>query len=166
MKKILFVGFVCLSLSAFAQSSSGQGQVSKGDTPAAKDSASGQLSGKRMHKPITMQDQATGQASGKIDRNKTASDDWEAPGVAAKGSSKSSNGSKGESRVATGDVNGDGHADLTTTKGSGNATAKSAVMSSSSSSQNSRDAATGQASGKRQHQPVVIHKEVDASSPK
>ena len=164
MNKILLVGFVCLSLGAFAQSSAGQGQASKGETAAAKDSASGQASGKRMHKPMAVQDQAAGQASGKTDGNKTAQDDWDAPSVAAKGSTSGS--TNGGTRVATGDVNGDGHADLTATKNSGHATEKNAVLTNGASVQSPRDAASGQASGKRQHQPVTIRKEVDAASPK
>ena len=165
MNKILLVGFVCLSLGAFAQTSAGQGQTSNGNTDAAKDTASGALSGKRMHKPLAVQQNgATGDsAAGKTNGGKSATDDWTARSAAK---NNGSNIGQASPRVATGDVNGDGRADLTATKNSGHATEKNAVLNSSSSVQSPRDAASGQASGKRQHQPVTIKKEVDAASPK
>jgi FG-GAP repeat len=166
MNKILLVGFMCLSLGAFAQSSADQGQASNAKTAAApKDAASGQTAGKRMHQPVTIhsdaaaQDQATGKATGK----KMASDDWSAKAAAK--STDSKNGQAG-ARVAAGDVNGDGRADLTATKNSGHATEKNAVMNSSSSVQSPRDAASGQASGKRQHQPVTTTKPSDDGTKK
>jgi len=166
MKKTLLVGFVCVSLGAFAQSSADQGQTPNTKTPEAKtvvaprDAASGQASGKRMHKPLTIQpdasasDQATGKPAGK-----TAVDDWSAPAAAKTNVSNNGQPSK---RVAAADVNGDGKADLS----SGSATVKPAPATSSSGVQSPRDVASGQASGKRQHQPVTIRKEVDAPSPK
>lgn len=154
MNKILLVGLVCLSLGAFAQSNSQQGQTgSEQSATASREAASGQASGKRMHKPMVIhrdlaaRDQATGQASGKT----------------AAGSSSSASGT---TRVATGDVDGDGKADVTTVKNSGHATEKDAVLHSSSSVQSPRDAASGQASGKRQHKPITITKEVDKASTK
>jgi hypothetical protein len=166
MNKILLVGFMCLSLGAFAQSSADQGQASNAKTAAApKDAASGQTAGKRMHQPVTIhsdaaaQDQATGKATGK----KMASDDWSTKAAAKSADSKS--GQAG-ARVAAGDVNGDGRADLTATKNSGHATEKNAVMNSSSSVQSPRDAASGQASGKRQHQPVTTTKPSDDGTKK
>jgi hypothetical protein len=170
MKKILLVGFVCVSLGAFAQSSADQGQTPNAKTPDAKtvvaprDAASGQASGKRMHKPITIKpdasvaDQATGKPAGK-----TAMDDWSAPAAAK---TNGSNNGQPSTRVAAADVNGDGKADLTATKSSGTATVKPAATTSTSSVQSPRDVASGQASGKRQHQPVTVRKEVDAPSPK
>ena len=170
MNRILLVGFVCVSLGAFAQSSADQGQTPNAKTAATpQDAASGQTSGKRMHKPVEMQQDAGagGQAIGKPG-GKTASDDWTA-GAAVK--TNGSNNGQASTHVATGDVNGDGRADLTATKSSGSAstgsaTTKNAATTGSSSAQNAKDAASGQASGKRQHQPVTVRKEVDAASPK
>ena|SRR5258707_230410 len=54
-------------------------------------------------------------------------------------------------RVAAGDVNGDGKAD--------------AAASSNSDVKSPRDAASGQASGKRQHQPVSLKKEDEQKPP-
>ena len=59
-------------------------------------------------------------------------------------------GSGGQTRVATGDVNGDGKADA-------------AINNSHSNIKNSKDAATGQTSGKRQHADNSINKESDAA---
>ncbi len=165
MNKLLLVGFVCLSLGAFAQTSAGQGQTSNGNTDAAKDTASGAVSGKRMHKPLAVQQNgATGDSTaGTIHGGKSATDDWTARSAAkssgsSNGSNNGSNNGQASAHVATGDVNGDGKADLTPAKNSGHATEKNAVLNSSSSVQSPRDAATGQASGKRQHDPVVVRK--------
>jgi hypothetical protein len=162
MNKILLVGFVCVSLGAFAQSSTDQGQTPQGQTPNAKtantktaaaphDAATGQTAGKRMHKPVEMQQEAgaAGQAT-ETKGGKTASDDWTAPAAAK---TNSSNNGQPSTHVATGDVNGDGQPDLTATKSSG-------------STPSPKDAASGQATGKRQHEPVTVKKEVDAASPK
>jgi hypothetical protein len=170
MNKVLLAGLICISLGAFAQSSADQGQTPNAKTAstktaAAPQDASSQTAGKRMHKPVAMQQEAgaSGQTAGK--GGKTASDDWT---NAAK-----TNGSKNgqPTRVATGDVNGDGRPDLTATKSSGSATTggattKTAAPAASSSAPSPRDAASGQASGKRQHEPVTVHKEVDAATPK
>jgi hypothetical protein len=166
MKKMLLVGFVCLSLGAFAQSSADQGQTSNAKTAAApRDAASGQASGKRMHQTVTIQPDAAAkdQATGKANGGKTAMDDWSSS-AAAKGNG-SKNGQSG-TRVATGDVNGEGKADLTPAKNSGHATEKNAVMNSNSSVQSPRDAATGQASGKRVHQPATTTKQSDDGTKK
>jgi type VI protein secretion system component Hcp len=69
---------------------------------------------------------------------------------------------KASTRVATGDVNGDGAPDVAASKNSAHAT--EAVAAGSSQAQAPRDAATGQASGKRQHQPVTIMKTTDKTS--
>jgi len=50
--------------------------------------------------------------------------------------------------------------------GSGKAATGSSQAASNSSAASSRDSSTGQATGKRQHKPLVITKEWDASSPK
>jgi len=140
---------------------------------APRDLATGQASGKRQYQPIIIRkvseedsvsarEQATGKATGKT----MAQDDWHA-------TSKTSNGnaaadvnmdgaatvrespslpSKGKTRVAAGDVNGDGEADVS-------------VHSGSSDVKSPRDLATGQASGKRQHEPVTVTKEAGAAAP-
>jgi hypothetical protein len=169
MKKILLVGFVCLSLGAFAQSSANQGQKSNAKAPnaqtaaAPKDAATGQTSGKRMHKPVEMQQDAgaSGQAT-EIKGGKMATDDW-TKSAAAK--PNGSNNGQTSVHVATGDVNGDGQADLTATKSSGSPTSKDAAAG-DSSAKNPKDAASTQPTGKRQHEPVTVKKEVDAASPK
>ena len=100
-----------------------------------------------VHRDLSARDQATGQASGKT-------------------ATSSSNSASSTTRVATGDVDGDGRADVTAVKNSGHATEKNAVLHSSSSVQSPRDAASGQASGKRQHKPVTVTKELDKASTK
>lgn len=150
--KILVVGFACLSLAAVAQSN-GDKQAAPSPAPAAtaspRDSASGQATGKRMHKPITVykevgvdetaREASTGKATGKT----SAHDDWQT----------SSAKSTSQGRVAAGDVNGDGKADAAAAPKSGqNAAASSDVKS-------PRDSASGQASGKRTHAPAASTKD-------
>jgi hypothetical protein len=154
MNKILLVGFVCISLGAFAQSSANQGQSPNAKTTTAaapQDTATGQTAGKRMHKPVEMQKEAapSGQAT-ETKGGKTANDAW-TKSTAAK--PNGSNNGQPSTRVATGDVNGDGRADLTATKSSGSAPSP-------------KDAASAQPTGKRQHEPVTVRKEVDAATPK
>ncbi len=120
-RKILLAGLACLSAVAVAQS---DGSQQKSATPSTapssqqvtspRDVATGQASGKRMHKPLTV----------------TAEDQ-----AARESPSKSSLG-KTSVRVAAGDVNGDGKADV--------------APAASSDVKSPRDLATGQASGKRQ----------------
>jgi hypothetical protein len=151
--KILVVGFACLSLFAAAQSSpDGSKQKSSDSTPVAspRDAASGQASGKRMHKPLTIQKvadedvAARGVAPDKAVGKKMAADNWQAP-VAR--SSQPQNAQAGV-RVAKGDVNGDGKADV-------------AATPNSASTVKPRDASTGQASGKRMHSDITITKQAD-----
>jgi len=122
---------------------------------APRDLATGQASGKRQYQPViirkvsadegmTAREQQSPKATGK-----TAQDDWQAP--AAKTSAPAN--SNGQTRVATGDVNGDGKADV-------------AINNSHSNIKNSKDAASGQASGKRQHGDITVTKSTDAASPK
>jgi hypothetical protein len=113
-----------------------------------------------MHKPITataevgVQDAATTKPTGK-----TASDDWQTP--AAKTSQPKI--TENQKRVATGDVNGDGKADVAAPKNPAQpATQNTAASSASSDVKSPRDLATGQASGKRQHEPVPPSKETEA----
>lgn len=115
-KKILLVGLACLSAVAVAQS---DGSQQKSATPSSqvtspRDVATGQASGKRMHKPLTVtsDDQALRESPSKSSLGKTSV------------------------RVAAGDVNGDGKADV--------------APAASSDVKSPRDLATGQASGKRQ----------------
>jgi hypothetical protein len=159
--KILMVGaLACLSAVAVAQSDQSKDKASAQDQAStSRDAASGQASGKRMHKPVTVtaevgvQDAATGKATGK-----SASDDWQAP--VAK-TSQQPKITENKSRVAVGDVNGDGKADVAAPKTP--ATAQSSAASSTSSDVKSpRDMATGQSSGKRQHEPVTATKEPEA----
>jgi hypothetical protein len=170
MNKILLVGFVCLSLGAFAQSSADQGQKPNAKAPATKtatapqDAATGQTSGKRMHKPVDMQQDAgaSGQAT-ETKGGKTGMDDW-SKSTAAK--PNGSNNGQTSTHVATGDVNGDGRADVTATKGSGSPTSNDAAAASDSNAKSPNDAASAQPTGKRQHEPATVKKEVDAASPK
>jgi hypothetical protein len=127
---------------------------------APRDLATGQASGKRQYQPITIRkvtdddpnavrEAQSPKATGKT----TAQGDWHATtktgntsvspadvnhdGAAVRESPSSP--SKGQMRVATGDVNGDGKADA-------------AINNSHSNIKNGRDLATGQATGKRQPQ--------------
>jgi hypothetical protein len=120
-RKILLVGLACLSAVAVAQSDgSQQKSATPGSTPSSqqvtspRDVATGQASGKRMHKPVTVtsDDQALRESPSKSSLGKTSV------------------------RVAAGDVNGDGKADV--------------APAASSDVKSPRDLATGQASGKRQ----------------
>ncbi len=73
---------------------------------------------------------------------------------------------KASTRVATGDVNGDGAPDVAASKNSAHATESATSPASGSSNvQASRDAASGQMAGKRQHEPVTVKKEVDKATP-
>jgi len=153
------VALAGLSAAAVAQSEASKDKAAvQGQSASAPDSASGQTAGKRMHKPMVMSNDAssnkvvpTVQRSGK-----TANDDWQA--TSAKTDSKLANG---QVRVATGDVNGDGMTDATA-KNSGHATEAITPAAASSNVTQPRDAASGQMSGKRQHQPVTVTKVSDA----
>jgi hypothetical protein len=120
---------------------------------APRDLATGQASGKRQYAPViirkvsddegmAVREQQSPKATGK-----TAQDDWQTP--AAKTSNGAPASSDGQTRVATGDVNGDGKADA-------------AINNSHSSIKNSKDAATGQTTGKRQYSDITITKHSDA----
>jgi len=117
---------------------------------APRDMATGQASGKRQYAPVIIRKvsddegmAAREQQSPKATGKATAHDDWQAP--AAKTSNGAPAGSSGQTRVAAGDVNGDGKADA-------------AINNSHSNIKNSKDAATGQATGKRQHSDITITK--------
>ena len=99
--KILVLGFACLSLVAVAQTNEKQSKEKQNQPAAAvkspRDMATGQASGKAMsdqkvvHRDLAARDAQSGKATGK----KMAQDDWH------------------QQRVAVGDVNGDGKADVT-----------------------------------------------------
>lgn len=174
---ILVVAFACLSLVAAAQSDDKQSDSAKASqVTAPRDIATGQASGKRMHKPVEVQkvsqqdaaarEAATGKATGK----KMASDDWQASTAknsdpkgqnvsagnvnqdGAADRSKTVPPNSGQGRVAAGDVNGDGMPDVAASKNSGHATEQNAVINNSHSNiKNAREASSGMASGKRQH---------------
>jgi len=156
--KILIVGaLACLSAVAVAQSDQSQKSASPSPAPSTKaaqspaSATSAQPADQRMHKPITVTAEVSSHdvASGKATGKKMASDDWEAP--AAKSSDPKSTPTP--TRVATGDVNGDGKADVAAPK-TGQATLQN-TSAASSDVKSPRDIATGQASGKRQHEPVT-----------
>jgi osmotically-inducible protein OsmY len=139
-RKILIAALACVSLVAGAQSSSTSKQLSKGS------------------KAVAPRDMASGQASGKAAQKSGGTKDREAsqPSVSEGVATAPGNG---KPRVATGDVNGDGRADVTATTGQSKG-------GNNGVSNSKRDVASGQSSGKRQHNPVTIHKEVNASTPK
>ena len=110
--KILILGFACLSVAAVAQSDAKKKEDPAPTTAVSpRDAMSGQASGKRMHKPMTIQKEygareaSTGKATGKT----MAQDDWQAPSVAPESKPKAT-------RVAAGDLNGDGKADVASPK--------------------------------------------------
>jgi len=93
--RILVVAFACLSVVAVAQSTEEQDQASKSSqVQAPRDAASGQASGKRMHKPQnTMQREAgTGKASGKT----MAQDDSQGKAAASSNEPQSNDASSGD----------------------------------------------------------------------
>jgi hypothetical protein len=123
---------------------------------APRDMATGQASGKRQYQPIIIRkvteddpNAAREAQSPKATGKTTAQDDWHATNKTSNASVSpadvNQNGaavresptlpSKGQTRVATGDVNGDGKADA-------------AINNSHSNIKNGKDVATGQASGK------------------
>jgi hypothetical protein len=165
MNKILMAGaLACLSAVAVAQSDQTKDKAPAQDQRAtAREAASGQASGKRMHKPVTVtaEDSAREVSTGKATGKTMAQDDWHTS------SAKTADPKTGNTqvRVATGDVNGDGVADANA-KNSGHATETMTAAPASSNVTQPRDLATGQASGKRQHQPVTVSKESDAKSTK
>jgi hypothetical protein len=153
MKKILIVGFACLPLIAVAQTN-GTGAAASKNTKASgsREVASGKASGKR----------------GSSDRESSAPSVSEvtmkAPTRGGRESSQPSVSeatvkapSGGQGHVATGDLNGDGMPDVAASKGSSNGKGQNSANDS---------LAHGQTSGKRQHEPVRIKKEIDATSPK
>jgi hypothetical protein len=157
--KIVIAASIGLSLFAAAQSQTDKPKTkpSTTQTQNPRDLATGQSSGRTeqkaiVHRDLATRDAASGQATGKT----MASDDWQQRNAVSTGTHAgvkpvaSSSGTNAQPRVATGDVNGDGVADAASSRSSAHAT-ESIV-------QNPRDVATGQMSGKRQHQPVTVTK--------
>jgi hypothetical protein len=155
--KILIAASVCLSVFAAAQSQT--------DQPKPSTTQGSSLEQKNVvHRDLAARDMATGHASGK----KSATDDWTQQNAVSTSKAPTvkpvSSNSGAKARIATGDVNGDGVADKAA-KNSAHAT-ESVTVTTPSKTQSPRDVATGQMSGKRQHQPVVVTKESDKSSNK
>ena len=134
-KNILIVGLACLSAVAVAQSDGSQQKSATSSNSqqvtSPRDQATGQATGKRMHKPLTVTTQ-----------DETAV--RESPSKASLG--------KTTTRVAAGDVNGDGKADV-------------AATAPNSNTKSPRDAATGQASGKVNVQDLNVMKTQESPAP-
>jgi len=149
---ILVAGFACLTLAAVAQSSGSKEQApTAAPVVSPRDAASGQATGKRMHKPITVTAEAGMDAPAKDAAKapkKTAADDWQ---------TKSAPSSTPQiKRVAAADVDGDGKADAAASQHPSQASGQnSAINNSHSNIKSPRDLATGQASGKRAAQPAT-----------
>jgi hypothetical protein len=156
--KILIVGFACLSLAAVAQSDSNgqkkQQAPTSNEITSPRDAASGQATGKRMHKPMTSTAEVgitPPLASKEQGTNRpvktSAADDWQA---------KSASSTPAVKPVSTGDVDGDRKAKV-----------KPAVSNSQSEVKSPRDLASGQASGKQaQQQPAPSTKPATDQAPK
>jgi len=144
---------------AVAQSEQSKEKAPTQGQGAGAPAASDQTAGKRMHKPVSLStDASSGQTAPTVVKGgKTSNDDW------TNGSAKNTDPKtgKGQSAVSAGDVNGDGVPDATA-KNSGHATEKLTSATESSNGTQPRDAASGQATGKRQHDPVKITTEPDA----
>lgn len=144
-KRILVAGFAMLSLFAAAQSQSkgtNDAPAPASEVKAPRDHATGQASGQKniVHRDLAARDAATGHASGKV----TPHDDWQTKNAVSTGSTAT------VKPVAAADVDGDGQTD------------KTEAEQSNAHVQSPRDVATGQASGKRQHKPISVQKEVEA----
>ena len=118
--------------------------------------------------------------SGQVSGGKMAHDDWQQttakPRDAASGQATgrrqhqpitiTKEVDKASPRVANGDLNGDGVPDMAASKNSAHATeSATSTASGSSNAQASSDAASGHATGKRQHDPMTVKKEVDKATP-
>ena len=97
--------------------------------------------GKQKTGTSTTPTQSKDVAKGYVSGGKIAQDDWHQTAKAAPSSDTK------PTHVVAGDVNGDGRAD---------------VMAKDKAP---RDAASGQATGKRMHEPVTVKKEVDKATP-
>jgi len=137
--KILVVGFALASIFAVAQSSNSQPDPVKKSSSDAK-------------QPV---DVNTGRVKAAMQKAEASTDASKTtPREASSGMATGKT-----QRVATGDGNGDGKADVAPASNSNSQGTPSNATQSDVKSP--RDVATGQASGKRQHQPVTIRKAVD-----
>jgi hypothetical protein len=100
-------------------------------------------------------DQAASTAKGKISSGQ--------PAITDNKKTSSAQGQSGQTRVATGDVNGDGRVDVavSASKPAGSQAVLNSSDAASEQVKAPRDLATGQASGKRQYAPVIIRKVSD-----
>ncbi len=152
--KILIAGVACLSLVAMAQStSSSKPNSTKGSAHASSAKANnpaGSSADRESSTPSVSEVTLKARAHGRESSSPSVSEAVvKAP-------------SNGQTHVIAGDVNGDGHADLAATGSSNDHGQKTNTVQ----VQSPRDIASGQASGKRQHKPVQVRKEIDAAGPK
>ena len=140
--KILVVGFALLSVFAVAQSNDNKTDAAKksSDTKQGTAAPSSKAAVKMTPEKVEAGSESLKTAS-EVSTGKAT----------GKVSKISAHDDWNAQRVAAGDVNGDGKAD--------------AATSSSSDVKSPRDAATGQASGKRQHQPVSLDKQDEQKPP-
>ncbi len=152
MKKILVVGFACLSLLAVAQTN-GTGATASKNTKASasRDAASGQASGKKSS--ADRESSAPSVSEVTVKKPVAPGRESSQPSV-SEATVKAPSGTQGH--VAVGDVNGDGMPDRAASKGSSSGTRQTT----------NGEVAKGQTSGKRQHEPLQIKKVIDKASPK
>ncbi len=151
MKKMLVVGFACLSLLAVAQTSGNSKTAAKNaKAPAPQNAAAGQAP----TKGTSADRESSSPSVSEVTVKARASNGRESSQPSVSEATVKAPSSK-QGHVVAGDVNGDGMPDVAASKGS-----------SSGKGQTNRDAASGQATGKRQHQPIQIKKEIDKASPK
>ncbi len=166
-KEILVAGFACLSLIAAAQANPSSGHNSTDNTKktaAPRDAASGQASGKTsndgagqaraLRESPTKPSSNLRESPSKSSLGKTSVADTNGNGQADRESSAPSVSEivvtkPSEKRVAAGDVNGDGRADVA--NGPRQTTSQDGTINTShSNSKNEKDAATSPATKKRQ----------------
>ena len=166
--KLLLVGFLGLSLTALGQSSADQKHTtSSHEVKSPRDLATGQASGKRAS-------QAGGVAAGDVNGDGTTAV-RESPSKASLGKTQvragdvngdgttavresPSKASLGKTQVRAGDVDSDGKVDQAAGHGPRQTTSQDGTFKTAPDTKAPRDLATGQASGKRQHEPVTITK--------
>jgi hypothetical protein len=159
--KILIAALACLSVAAVAQqSASEQKPASTTSAAAPRDAATGKATGKTMAHDDWHANQAT---SVRESPSKGSLGVRESPSKASVMVRESP--SKQSLGVSAGDVNGDGMPDKTASGHSNGSGQNAAINNSHSNIKSPRDSASGQASGKRQHQPVSVTK-VSEDTPK
>lgn len=183
-KTVLIAGFACFSLIATAQSNQNNGQATSARDAKPRDIATGQASGKRQHQPMTIRkatddssvsarEVQSGLATGRIaptnqgvdarisssqptitENKKTMSPNGQtdASASASQGAAVRESPTlpgKGKTQITAADLDADGKADVSV---------QHDVKS-------PRDNSTGVPTGKRQHSPMPVTKEVETSSP-